>query len=427
MSNRRPIRKREAQQIIQALEGGIVPRMGLRHLLVGRQAQVREVADRLSRVEEGGSDLMIWVGDFGSGKSFMLGAIQQLALQKNFVASTVDLSPSRRFQASDGKGLALYQEVIRRLQSRTSGEGNALAHILDAWMAGLGEDFDVVQEKIFASVEDFQTGGLRYELGKALVAYASGMMEGNRDRKLQALRWLGGQIPTKTEAKQVLGISQIIRDDNWTLFLQNLAELFRVMGFAGFVVNFDELVNLYKLPRTQSRDQNYERILNLYNDLKSGAVPGLYVNLAATRKTVFDERRGMASYGALKSRIGTEDPGLRDLVDTSSTLQILHPLTPEEIFTLLEKLQDVFLTLYPEGRALLDGEIARYMQAQLNRPGADEFLTPRAVIKDFLLLLQLARQNPEVSAGDILAKQFGQMGRVVRDQDDHDDDVIELL
>lgn len=423
----KPIRKREARQIIQALEGGIVPRMGLRHLLVGRSAQVAEVVDRLSRVEEGASDLMIWVGDFGSGKSFMLGAIQQLALQKNFVASTVDLTPSRRFQASDGKGLALYQEVIRRLQSRTAGEGNALARILDSWMMSLEAEGGDVEERILDTVADFQTGGLRYELGQALAIYARGRAEGETEERLQSLRWLGGQVPTKTESKRVLGISQIIQDDNWTLFLQNLAELFRVMGYAGLVVNFDELVNLYKLPRTQSRDQNYERLLNLYNDLKSDSVPGLFINLAATRKTVFDERRGMASYGALKSRIGAEEAAFKDLVDTSSTLQRLKPLTPEEIFTLLDKLQAVFLTLYPEGRAFEDKQIAAYMQAQLNRPGADEFLTPRAVIKDFLRLLQLARQNPTVSVDDLLLQRFGQMGRVVRDQDDHDDDLIELI
>ena len=139
--NKRPLRRREAQQILQALEAGVVPTMGIQHLLVGRQAEVEEVAATLARVAEGDSDFRVWVGDFGSGKSFMLHTIEQLALQINMAAATVDLTPTRRFHASDGKGVALYQEIMKRLQTRAAAPGEALGAMLDRWYD------NVVQQK----------------------------------------------------------------------------------------------------------------------------------------------------------------------------------------------------------------------------------------------------------------------------------------
>lgn len=440
---KRPVRAREAEQILRALEAGVVPKIGVQHLLVGRKKEVEEILEILNYIQEGGSDLKVWVGDFGSGKSFMLRTIEQIALQNNFIVSTVDLSPTRRFHASDGKALALYQELIRQLSSRGSSEGNALAAMIERWILDLAsslgidhdgedglskEDQKTIENQIFEEIASFPSAGLRYELGQALALYAQAFFMKNTRLTLQVLRWLGGQMPTKTEAKRELGISQIINDDNWTDMILNLSDLFQSMGYAGLILNFDELVNLYKLPRRQTRDQNYERILGIYNACKSGDVRGLFVNLAATHKTVFDERRGMSSYGALKGRFGIERESLDGLVDTKSTIQILKPLTAEEIFTLLEKIQEIYQVKSPSQKNFTQDQIAAYMEAQLNRPGADEFLTPRAVIKDFLQLLNLARQNESLSVEDLLEKRFGSFTRVEKDEDNNDDNLdIEII
>lgn len=418
----------EAQQILQALEGGVVPSVGIQHLLVGRRQEVEEVVSILSRLGEGTSEFRLWVGDFGSGKSFMLHTIEQLARSMNMVSATVDLTPTRRFHATDGKGVALYQEIMKRLKTQDAPSGNALSAMLDRWYAEEGKDQAQVGEHLFSQLATFADGGLRFALTRVLMLYMEAMAAGDSMKKAMALRWLGGHIPTKTEAKRALGIGEIITDDNWTEVLLHWSELFRLFGYRGLVVNFDECVNLYKLPRSMTREQNYERILNLYNETKSGNTSGLWMNLAATRKTVFDERRGMSSYGALKGRFGIARSDLSDLVDTTATVQILKPLTPEEIYTLLEKLQTIFVIAYAyNDEPFTEEQIAQFMQAELNRPGAAEFLTPRAVIKDFLQLLQWARQNPSLSAEELLTRRFGSLGRVEKDPDDQEDADIEIL
>lgn len=436
------IKPKEAASIIKALEGGVVPEKGLAHLQVGRSREVDEVLRVLNGVIDGESDLKFWVGDFGTGKSFMLRTIEIFALNMDFIVSTVDLNPERRFYASDGKAKALYTEIITRLASKTSGDGNTLKMILEKWIlsiireisseTGLSskeimskENQGLVKERILKKTSEFYSKGMAFELGQAAGKYFEGMANGNSELSVQALRWIMGEIDTKTESRTVLGIRDTITDDNWFLMIKNLAELFKTMGYSGFVINFDEMVNIYKLPMAATRERNYEKILNIYNECKTNVAKYLLINFGATRKTVYDERRGMSGYGALKGRLGTDVIYSEGIVNSMKTVMDLKPLSPEEIYTLLERLWKVYEAFYKTTIPLTHGDIEYYMVEQLNRPGAREFLTPRAVIKDFIEILDLSRQNPDRTIRELTGMKLGVNTEVKKDSDDLDD--IEIL
>jgi hypothetical protein len=289
------------------------------------------------------------------------------------------------------------------------------------------ENKKIVGNEILNVTSSFNSVGLSYELGQAIAKYYEGIVKNNKVLKLKALRWIRGDIDTKTESKRELGIERIINDDNWYDAIKNLAELFLDIGYSGFVVNFDEAVNLYKLPMAQTRERNYERILNIYNECKSNAARGLFVNFGATRKTVFDENRGMASYGALKGRLGTEEGMDSKLLNTNRTVLPLKPLSVEEIYTLLENLNDIYNVHYRKNISMTTEHIKMYMEEQLNRPGSAEFLTPRAVIKDYLEILDLIRQNPDESIENIIYEKFGRKSMPVTKDEANKDDEIEVL
>ncbi len=183
---------------------------------------------------------------------------------------------------------------------------------------------------------------------------------------------------------------------------------------------------MYKLPLSQTREKNYEKILNIYNECKSNKAKGLFINFGATRKTVFDENRGMSSYGALKGRLGKEDVMDSGLINVNRTVLPLRVLNPEEIYTLLENLINIYNVRYKTNIQLKTEQIKMYMEEQLNRPGAVEFLTPRAVIKDYLEILDLIRQNPDESVERIINVKFGSKPvPVTKDKDNMDE--IEVL
>ncbi|WP_297788816.1 ATP-binding protein [uncultured Anaerococcus sp.] len=436
------INPKQAAVIIKSLEGGVVPSIGIEHLLVGRKREVEEVIGILDDVALGGSDIRFWVGDFGSGKSFMLATIEQLALAKDFVSSTIDLAPQRRFYATDKKALALYSELVGNIKTKTSRSGNVIEQIIDQWLMKIfaevsadklvevselirGACENEVNKAILDTLASFSSVGLSYEFGQALSKYYQAFVRDDRMLKMKALRWLRGDITTKTEAKRELGINRIIDDDNYFDGLKTLAELFVALGYKGFVVNFDEAVNLYKIPQAVTRERNYERILNIYNECKSEKSKGLFVNFGATRPTVFDKTRGMSSYGALQGRIGSEQDCDLLLVNTKRTVLSLKALTDEEIYTLLENLVNIYNINYKQEIEVSEGQIVKYMEGQLNRPGAHEFLTPRAVIKDFLEILDLKRQNEDITIEKILDDKYKNiLEPVSRDPLDMDDDIL---
>ena len=438
MENR--INPKKAQVIIKSLEGGVVPSIGVEHLLVGRNKEVEEVIRILENISGGESDIRFWVGDFGSGKSFILATIEQIALKKNFVVSTLDLNPSRRFYATDRKAVALYTEIIDNIKTRTTKSGNVLDTIIEQWLIQIfdklandlsvdkskileGEYSKYVENEILDTIGNFNAVGLSYEFGQAIIKYYEGFVNDNRSMRTNAIRWLRADITTKTESKKILGINKIINDDNWFDALKNMSELFLEISYSGFVVNFDEAVNLYKIPQSITRQRNYERILNIYNETKSNLARGLFINFGATRKTIFDENRGLSSYGALKSRLGSQESMDLKLTNTNRTVLGLKPLTNEEIYTLLENLVNIYNVNYKEAISISHEQIVSYMQGQLNRPGAYEFLTPRAVIKDFLEILDIKRQNPNLEISEIIASKFEDILAINKDPENLDDEI----
>jgi hypothetical protein len=436
------LRPKESASIINALQGGVVPHIGIQHMLVGRAKETDAIIGSLENVARGNSEVKFWIGDFGSGKSFMLQLIETLAVRTNFVVSTVDFTPVNRLYASDGKARALYSEIITKIITQTDQDGNALTTILDQWIEALmgavvsesHVDFDsltsndsrhLVISKIIDTTKQFGSPG-GFEFGQAIAKYFEGYATGNGALQESALRWLKGQYTAKTDSLRDLGIRDIITDSNYYDMLKNFAELFVAAGYQGFVINLDEAINLYKLAQSQTREKNYERILSIYNDCMQGRAKSMFVNFGGTRRFLEDERRGLFSYEALKGRLSFGTFEETEFVDFSQPVIYLKPLAQEDIFTLLSKLKTIFEQHYGAAVPCTRGHITRFMEGQLNRPGAAEFLTPRQVIRDFLQILNIARQNPEASIDTLLDKRFGSPTAVTRDTDDHDDD-IEVL
>ena len=107
------IKRRERDAILQSLQAGLVPRLGLHLIQVGRKQEVEAMLADLERIEQGGAAFRIVVGRFGSGKSFFLNLVRNLALQKRMVVVQADMSMERRLQASGGEARALYSELVR--------------------------------------------------------------------------------------------------------------------------------------------------------------------------------------------------------------------------------------------------------------------------------------------------------------------------
>ncbi len=235
-----------------------------------------------------------------------------------------------------------------------------------------------------------------FDFGVVVIKYYEGYITDDEMLRRNALKWLKGEYKTKTEARQDLGVREIINDLNYYDMLKNFSRLFVSMGYSGFMVNLDEAINLYKISTAAMREKNYEKILTIYNDCFQGKVSNFFINFAGTKEFLENERRGLFSYQALKSRLETNKFETFEIRDFAQPVIRLLPLDHNEVFVLLKKLKAVFDYNYKTEIDISDNEIQSFMEEIFNKPGATEFLTPREVIRDFLNILSILRQNPNI-------------------------------
>lgn len=404
------IKSKEATAIINSLISGVVPQIGIQHITVGRSDEIKAVVEALDDVKNGHSIMKFWVGDFGAGKSFMLHLMNTVALKQKFVVANADFTPDNRLYSNDGKGVALYTSLIDNLAIQTKPEGGALQTLLEKWIEQVilhtaGENnipvteirsekyLSLIQHAIAQTINQLtDVGG--FDFGMAVMKYYEGYIKNDDLLRKNALRWLKGEYRTKTEARHDLGIREIINDTNYYDMLKNFGRLFVSMGYSGFMINLDEAINLYKISTSVMREKNYEKLLSIYNDCFQGKMSHMFFNIAGTRDVVENERRGFFSYNALKTRLESNKFETEQFRDFSQPVIKLLPLSHAEIFVLLKKLKAIFNHHYKVDINVSDEDIQLFMEEIFNKPGASEFLTPREVIRDFLNILNLLRQNP---------------------------------
>ena len=411
MTENKKVPRRIAQTVLNSLKGGVVPRIGLPYITVGRKNEIEALLHDVELISEGGASFRFIVGRYGSGKSFLLQTIRNYVMDKGFIVADADLSPERRLQGGKGQGLATYRELISNLSTKTKPEGGALTLILDRWInavqteamqeSGLSPDdaafAAAVDKKIFAVTAKVSELVHGFEFAKLLSAYYRAYLTGDEDTKAKVVRWFRGEYALKREAKEELGVNIIISDEDWYDTLKLFAAFFRLAGYTGMFIMVDELVNIYKIPNAITRQYNYEKMLTMYNDALQGKAKYLGILMGATPQTLEDKRRGIYSYEALRSRLAEgrfSKPGARDLL---APVIRLDPLTAEEMLVLCEKLAEMHAGLYGYERKITTDDLADFIRVEYSRIGADQNITPREVIRDFIELLDLLYQNPAQS------------------------------
>lgn len=408
--------KRIAAVIINSLKGGVVPRVGLPYITVGREREIQALLHDLDLVADGGASFRFLVGRYGSGKSFLLQTIRNHAMGSGFVVCDADLSPERRLQGGNGQGLATYRELVRNMSTRTRPEGGALNLVLDRWVSnmqaqvtlerglqpqdpGFSDAMDAAIVQTMRSLQELVHG---YDFARLLTMYWHAHVEGDDDTKAKVTKWFRGEYRNKTEARQELGVNIVIGDDDWYDYLKLFATFLVGAGYKGLLVLVDELVNLYKIPNAVSRQYNYEKILTMYNDTLQGKAHHLGIVMGGTPQSIEDRRRGLYSYEALRSRLTQGRFAQDGLVDLLAPVIHLQPLTHEELLVLVEKLADIHAGLFGYKRTITQDELVGFLQAEFGRVGADSHLTPREVIRDFVEMLDILCQNPSLKVGDLL-------------------------
>jgi hypothetical protein len=406
------INKRVSSALMQSLNSGVVPRVGLEHIMVGRNAEVGALLKDIDIISDGGATFRMIVGRYGSGKSFLGQLIRNEALAKNFVVMDADLGISTRLTGSKNEGLDLYRKLLASTATKTRTEGGAFSALLERWISDIQqkvvreEGIEMTDRRFGREVENYIRDAVDqmenmehgFDFSNVINAYWRGHLKDDDILKESAIRWLRGEYSTKSEARRALGdVSKIIEDDSWYDYIRLLAQFVKSIGYKGLLIFIDEAVNLYKLNHKVSRDRNYEKLLTIFNDTTQGRAEYLGVIFGATPQMVEDTRRGLYSYDALKTRLEASSFSRQGLRNLSGPVIQLEPLTPEEILALLFRLREIHALHNRYDIFVTDKELELFISVIQNRIGAETLITPREIIKDFLSVLNIMQDNPGVT------------------------------
>lgn len=421
MENQVPLRI--ANILINALKGGVVPRIGLEYITVGRTQEIAAILHDIELIADGSAAFRFIVGKYGSGKSFLLQTIRNYATAKGFAVVDADLSPERRFAGTKGQGLATYKELIQNLSTKSKPDGGALPLILEKWISGIqasvkaqseaeGGEFDLLVEKQIYTVAGALEGMVNgFEFAKAIVAYWRAYRQDDVAMKSNVLKWFRGEYASRKEAKEDLDINFIVTDETWYDFLKIFAVFLVSTGYKGMLVIIDELVNIFKISNSITRQNNYEKILTMYNDVLQGKAKHIGFLMGGTPQCIEDKYKGVFSYEALRSRLAEGHFSTGDLKDLSAPIIRLQMLTQEEMYVLVEKLRDIHAQLYNYAPSIGHDELVYFLTVEYNRVGAQTHITPREIIRDFIELVNILHQNPQKSMPDILGSNSFQMAK----------------
>lgn len=413
--------KRILTSLLASVSAGVVPRAGAPYIAIGRTDEIGAFLSDLEAVSEGGGGMRFLIGRYGSGKSFLMQLIRGYVLERDFVTADADLSPERRLYGSGGSGVATYRELMKNLASKASPDGGALPKILARWLTSLQSELtargkhpddadfsDKLRSLVFEKLREmeFFVGG--FDFSHVITAYFEAWNDvddtGAEEKKSACLRWLRGEFSNKTEARAALGfhVSVIIDDDNWYDFLKLWAALVRLMGYRGLVVFIDECVNLYKIVHRVSRENNYEKILSMFNDTLQGRAPGLELVLGGTPQFLEDTRRGLFSYEALRSRLCDSRFSTQGYKNLIGPVIRLRRLSDDELLALIVRITHLHAQNYGWEPRITMEQMQQFLQLCLSRAGADSMITPREMLRDYMTVLHILMQNEGVSFEQVL-------------------------
>ena len=418
INNEVRVPKRVLNTLITSLAAGVVPRIGAPYIAIGREDELGSLLDNLDDVADGGAACRFLIGRYGSGKSFLIQLVRGRALERGFICADADLSPERRLTGGSGAGLATYKELITNMATKAAPDGGALPTVLSRHfakiqteLAAAGIDPDTAEfeaelkRRVVLMLSELEGDVGGFDFARVLGEYYTALLNGNNDKKSACIRWLRGEFANKTEANSALGfrVSTVIDDDNWYGYIKLFAALSVKLGYSGFVVFIDECVNLYKIPNRISREANYEKLLAIFNDTLQGKAKSLGVIFGGTPQFLEDTRRGLFSYDALKSRLQdsrfAQISGYRNL---STPVIRLRTLSGSELLALVKRLTNLYAMRDGSEPLVTDSEIEEFVALARSRAGADEMLTPREIIRDFLSFLNVMHDNPGTSFASLM-------------------------
>jgi hypothetical protein len=385
--------KQRARHIINALKNGVVPDYDLELLCVGRNKEIQEF-ERCFEVILGGSGTVKFLnGEYGSGKSFFLNVIKQIAVKNNFVVSKIQVDRGFRFNNIEH----LYYHVMHNLTLNITGKSvTSFEGIFDLWISKLQETSD--RSKAAEEINQVISSLNRYNMSfaRAFLAYIKSRVGKDRVLSDTIASWLMGEKNIPASLKATFDIVGGIDRLNSIDFLKAFIELISLMGYNGLIILIDEL-ELIMSERVDIRKISYENLRNIIDTCCSGELGNCMFVFAATNDLFENPEKGINTYEALSQRLGDAiDKNNSALRDVRQPIIQMQKLSIEEFQELTDRVIDIYKVLYNFEPKTNNESIRSWTFISCKKFGAKiSELSIREYLTKLIEVLDIMEQHPE--------------------------------
>lgn len=390
------------EDIIMALKNGNVPASGAAEICIGRENEIEEFRYLLKKVDEGKAITKFINGEFGSGKSFFLKVIEEIAFEDNFVVAKVTLSrdvPFNKFEI-------VYRNIAKSLKCKT---GTSLEHIIERWITKLKmmafqetsdpvQQNQIVNDNIHNDLENAREHSNPFVM--AIENYHKAMNAGDYDTAKYAQAWLRGDPNIPFTEKRKFGVKGDIDRENAFKFLEALSAFVKTIGYSGLVVLIDEAEYIMMLNTKKLRDTAYNYIRDIYDECSLGNFQNTLFVFAGTPRFFDDPKQGIPSYEALNDRI--EDALDTSLKDLRKAVLTLEGFKREDLIDIAGRLMIMHEEVYEwnasEQVSPVIGNIVDTHEENAGLTGGK--VTPRIFVRSFISVLDTVQQNPDEFQSD---------------------------
>jgi hypothetical protein len=398
---------RQCKRIINAVKSGVVPDAELRSICVGRDKEIKEFERCIELTKEGHSVVKFITGTYGTGKSFLLKVIKQIALKENVVVASVKIEKNFKFN----KGEEIYYQIMHNLSIRNSEtNGTSFEEIFNIWITQLQNDkTNAVQNinKVIGAINDYNSS-----FAVAFTNYIKAKIGKDTELSNSISAWIKGEKNIPASIKSKFGIKSDVDKSSYMSFLKAFIKLLTLLGYGGLVILVDEM-ELIVSERSNIREVSYENLRNIIDISADGEIDNCMFIFAGTNELFENEEKGLKTYAALHKRITSsydiDNDGL--LRDLRQTVIKIKGLVPNDLCLLTGNMIEIHKRVFNWNPLISEETIKQYAEIACAKFGNTiTEANTREFLKKVVDALDIMEQNPGIN---LFEKEIAISGRIV--------------
>ncbi len=395
--------------ILNAYKNGVVPATIPKSLFVGREEEQSEFKRCFKNTADGISCIKWIVGEYGTGKTFMLHQLKEDALKDDFIVSHIQIDKTFRFNNLE----QMYYRIMHNLFVKSvTGRKCSFDDLFDIWIENLQNTPNRAQSaeelnRVIVTLNRFNNA-----FSRSFLAYIRARIKKDHAISEAVAAWITGEKNIPASLKKQVGIVGGVDKFNMMDFMRAFTHLITLLGYKGFVVLVDEL-DLIIEERKDIRLNAYANLRQIIDLTSTGELNQTFFVLSGTPRLIHDEK-GVGSYGALAQRLGHAiDPKRKNMGDLRQPILWLSPLGDAAFLEFTRALSKLYAHHYPLELKISTESLKNWVLLSYHKEGTDlKMLTFRDFSTKLLEILDIIQQNPDnnVFRSELLAsQQNGQM------------------